>query len=338
MMFTKRDAERRTTSRPRQPWPADRPFKILSLDGGGIRGIFSAAVVKNMSEELSEDERLADYFDLIAGTSTGGIIAIALGLGISPSLIFKLYDSDGKKLFPPFWTRHAILRFARRFRTSLYNYSALEKLLRREFGSSKFGDSSARLLIPAFVAPAAQIAIFKTDHHADYRRDWKTPAWEVARATSAAPTFFAGHRYNESYFLDGGLFANNPIMLAIVEAVHAYDVALDQIQVLSVGTGNKQPTVKQSAIRAGMFGWRDALSTAMYLTTDTALSQARLLLGFDAVVRVQPSDAASGIELDDWASAHKLMPADAQARFAEHRDAILPFLAAKVTSRERHFT
>jgi patatin-like phospholipase/acyl hydrolase len=337
-MFTERDTGRITESRQKQPWPADQPFKILSLDGGGIRGIFSAALIKSISEELAEGERLADYFDLIAGTSTGGIIAIALGLGVEPARIFNLYDSDGKKIFPPFWTRNRLLRFARRLRTSLYNYGELERLLRREFRSSRFGDSTARLLIPAFVAPHAQVAIFKTDHHVDYQRDWETRAWRVARATSAAPTFFEGQRYGGSYFLDGGLFANNPVMLAVIEAMHAYDIRLEQIRVLSIGTGNKAPTLKQSTVRAGMIGWRDALSTAMYLTTDTALSQARFLLDFDAIVRVEPSFALSGIELDDWRSAHEKLPADAQAKFAEQRVAIERFLATKAMPRERHFT
>lgn len=337
-MFTERDSDRRETSRERQAWPTDQPFKILSLDGGGIRGIFSAAIIKEITAELNPGHRISDYFDLIAGTSTGGIIAIALGLGIDPQRIFDLYDTKGREIFPPFWTRNSPLRFIRRLRTSLYNYSALERLLRIEFRSSKLGDSSARLLIPAFVAPHAQVAIFKTDHHSDYKRDWQATAWHVARATSAAPTFFEGHRYSGSYFLDGGLFANNPVMLAVVEAMHAYDIQLRQIRVLSIGTGNKRPNLSQAAIRAGMFGWRDAISTAMYLTTDTALSQARHLLGFDAVVRVEPSFEASGIQLDDWTSAHKIMPAEARARFVEQRNMILPFLNDKVAPRERHFT
>lgn len=194
------------------------------------------------------------------------------------------------------------------------------------------------ILIPAFVAPHAQVSIFKTDHHPDYKRDWRTPAWEVARATSAAPTFFAGHQYSGSYFLDGGLFANNPIMLAIVEAMHAYDIRLDQIRVLSIGTGNRRPTLKPGTIRAGMLGWRDAISTAMYLTTDTSLSQARLLLGFDAVVRLEPSFEAASIELDDWRSAHETMPPEARSCVSKKSRSIDAFLSDKVYPRERHHT
>jgi patatin-like phospholipase/acyl hydrolase len=313
-------------------------FKILSLDGGGIRGIFSAAVIKEIAAELPPHTNLAQYFDLIAGTSTGGIIAIAVGLGIEPSRIFNLYDVEGEKIFPPFWTRNAVMRFARRLRTSLYDHKELERLLRREFGTRQLGESTTRLLIPSFVAPHAQVAIFKTDHHADYKRDWQTPAWEVARATSAAPTFFAGHRYSGSYFLDGGLFDNNPMMLAIVEALHAYDIRLDQIRILSIGTGNKRPTLTRSAAKAGLIGWRDAISTAMYLTTDTALSQARLMLGFDQIVRLQPSAEASAIELDDWKSAHERMPREGAARLAEQREAVQRFIENKVDARERHYT
>jgi patatin-like phospholipase/acyl hydrolase len=211
-------------------------------------------------------------------------------------------------------------------------------VLKETFGCQNLGQSSSRLLIPAFVGPKAQVAVFKTDHHPDYRRDWKSPAWEVARATSAAPTFFEGHRFNFDFFLDGGVWANNPILLAIVEALSSYDLQLDQVRVLSVGTGNLPPRLKQSTVRAGLIGWRDIISVAMYLSTDTALSQARLLLGHHNVIRVEPSISSAAIELDDWTNARDRLPQDALEQLGPKLSEVMPFLRERVATRERHYT
>jgi patatin-like phospholipase/acyl hydrolase len=289
-----------------------------------------------ISEGLPTGDHIAEYFDLIAGTSTGGIIGIGLGLELSPKRILELYTEDGSKIFPPFWTRNGFLRFIRRLFTSLYNHQALESLLRAEFESKRLGDSICRLVIPAFTGPKAQVAVFKTDHHPDFKTDWTTPAWQVARATSAAPTFFAGHSYDDSYFLDGGVWANNPVMLAIVEAVSAYQVPIDRIRVLPIGTGNLIPTIGQGATRAGMLGWRDIITTAMYLTTDTALSQARLLLGSDAVIRLQPTEVGAAIQLNDWKRAKDVLPGEAQAALLQNAAHIRAFFETKVEPRERH--
>lgn len=335
-MFTDRDSGRLQEPRVKQPWPADKPFRILSLDGGGIRGIFSASVINDLTEILPNGEYLGDYFDLISGTSTGGIIAIGLGLRRSTDDILRLYMKRGKEIFPPFWSRHRFLALGKQVFAPLHRHDVLEKILREEFKGEKLGDSTSRLLIPAFVGPHAQVAVFKTDHHPDYRRDWRTPVWEVARATSAAPTFFEGHRYNLNYFLDGGVWANNPVMLAVVEALSSYDISVNQVRVLSIGTGNAQPSLSQKAVRAGMVGWRAIITTAMYLTTDTALSQARLLLGHHSVIRIEPSQEAAKIKLDDWEAAKDILPSEAAQMVSMARADVEPFFHQKVAPRERH--
>src|SRR5262245_33750474 len=100
-MFTDRRANSLSTRRERQPWPAGKPFRILSLDGGGIRGIYSAELLRRCEERFCGSAPLARYFDMIAGTSTGGIIALGLGLGILTAEIVKLYREDGRRIFPP---------------------------------------------------------------------------------------------------------------------------------------------------------------------------------------------------------------------------------------------
>ena len=97
--------QRRTESAPRKgwepvPWEKDLPFRILSIDGGGIKGIFPAAVLASLEQECLEGETIGDYFDLVAGTSTGGIIALGLGAGMTASEILGMYLEEGHLVFP----------------------------------------------------------------------------------------------------------------------------------------------------------------------------------------------------------------------------------------------
>src|ERR1700721_1742618 len=110
-------------------------FQILSLDGGGIRGIFSAAVLAAIEEDLSV--RVIDHFDLIAGTSTGGIIAIGLGLGLSPREILEFYLQEGPAIFA---NRFGIASLRRCMRPKFASL-ALASALQKHFGEARFGDS-----------------------------------------------------------------------------------------------------------------------------------------------------------------------------------------------------
>ncbi|MGD9714205.1 MAG: patatin-like phospholipase family protein, partial [Thermomicrobiales bacterium] len=210
--FTERRVNSLKTRRDRLPWPADKPFRILSLDGGGIRGVYAATMLARVEAKITKGEPIADYFDAIAGTSTGGILAIGLGLKKTAAQIQRLYTESGSKVFPEFWSRHPRLKFWRQLFRVLHDHRVLEQLLYDTFQDATLGDSSARLVIPAFLGPETQIAVLKTDHHRDFKKDYLMAAWEAARATSAAPAFFRGHGGDDYVFLDGGVWANNPIM------------------------------------------------------------------------------------------------------------------------------
>ena len=88
------------TRREPVPWENDQPFRILSLDGGGIKGIFPAAVLASLEREYLEGKSVGDYFDLIAGTSTGGILALGLGAGLTAGEILRMYLEEGHRVFP----------------------------------------------------------------------------------------------------------------------------------------------------------------------------------------------------------------------------------------------
>ncbi|UGY22905.1 patatin-like phospholipase family protein [Bradyrhizobium septentrionale] len=337
--FTDRRAHSLKERRKPLPWPKDKPFKILSLDGGGIRGVYAASILALIEKEITGGEPIADYFDTIAGTSTGGIIALGLGLKKSAAKIEKLYVEDGHLVFPEHWRKRPLRRWLRQLCGSLLDHTELERLLYDTFQDETVGDSSTRLVIPAFLSPKTQIAVLKTDHHEDFKKDYLMAAWEAARATSADPTFFQGHTAGDDYvFLDGGVWANNPIMAAIVDTLSAYDVAREQIQIFSIGTGNAPYDIGAFALRGGLFQWREIIKGAMFLTTDNAQAQACLLLGPENILRLEPKGCGAEIDIDDWRGAITILPAQARADYDANRDRIASLFVDKVAPRHRFYT
>lgn len=143
-------------------------FKILSLDGGGIRGVFPAAFLAKLEEHL--DAPIGSYFDLIAGTSTGGIIAIGLGLGLSAKDILKLYEERGPAIFDQEHGRfenfvRQRLRGALHFFGSKYSSAPLQDALTGILGGRRLGESRTRLVIPAWHSTLERVYIYKTAHH-----------------------------------------------------------------------------------------------------------------------------------------------------------------------------
>ena len=160
-------------------------FQILALDGGGIKGIFSSAILAAIEKDLSI--RITDHFDLIAGTSTGGIIAIGLGLGFTPEQILEFYLQEGKRIF----ANRFRLRFLQQLVRRKFSSAPLSSALRNYFAEKRFGDSTKRLLIPCYNLGEDDVYIFRTAHHENLKRDYKVAAWKVALSTSAAPNLFS---------------------------------------------------------------------------------------------------------------------------------------------------
>lgn len=334
-LFIDRRKNTLQTMRKKLPWPSDKPFKILSLDGGGIRGIYSACILKYIEQIITLGNSVGKYFDLIAGTSTGGIIALALGQSISADNIYKLYANDGKKIFHQKWYwKIPIIKKFHHTSSALYDYRELEKILYREFGDTILGQSTARLVVPAFKGPETEIAVFKTDHHPDFKKDWASTTWEIARATSAAPTYLNGHEYEDAVFLDGGIWANNPVMVAIVDALSSYDISKDQIEILSIGTGNSPFNITLRNAKRGTWKWREVIKGAMFLTTDNAHSQAQLLLGPEKILRLTPSEDVNNIDLDDYKLAISKLPNIAKKDFDQNKELISRFFLDPVAPRD----
>ena len=280
-----------------------RVFQILSLDGGGVRGIFSAAVLAAMEEDLNI--KVIDHFDLIAGTSTGGIIAIALGLGFTPRQIVDFYLQEGKAIFlNPFG-----LNSIRRLFNSKFDNRPLIAALRRYFGDRKFGESTKRLIIPAYNLGEDDVYIFRTAHHERLRRDYKVEAWKVAQATSAAPTYFPVSRnVDQLRLIDGGVWANNPTMVAYIEAVGTLGIANDDIRILNLGTCDSVEKRGASLDAGGLLQWRtSALEVVLRGQSAAAAKHVRFLVGDDNLLRIDPLVPAGFLTLDSFARSADLL-------------------------------
>ncbi len=252
--------------------PTDRPFQILAIDGGGLKGIFASAALAALEKDFDTD--LRQHFDLIAGTSTGGLIALALAAGVRPSQVRDLYVENARTLFPARWGRRPSWRRAK------YSSAPLRKLLEAMLGTRTLADSPVRLAIPAFDLASNDVYLFRTPHHERLRRDHRELLVDVGLATAAAPTYFPAHRLRGLRLVDGGVWANNPTMLAVVEGLSSCGATHGSIRVLNVGTTTE---VKQRPGRldnGGLLAWRgDGLDVVLRGQGLASANHAGLLLG-----------------------------------------------------------
>lgn len=213
--------------------------RILSIDGGGILGTFPAAFLAELEREL--DRPVGSYFDLIAGTSTGGILALGLGMGMRASEILKLYENRGSDIFGGNRGTFANflagkLRCVRWCFRNKYDLKHLRKVLRDVFGEKRIGEAKTRLVVPAWNPLAKSVHIYKTAHHPRLKTDYRSSVVDAALATSAAPSYFQRHVTRHGVGLvDGGIWANNPVAVAVVEAIAVLGWPRESLHVLSLG-------------------------------------------------------------------------------------------------------
>jgi uncharacterized protein len=229
---------------PQPTTPESQVFKVLSIDGGGIKGLYSSKILEHFEDKFNC--HIADYFDLICGTSTGGLIALGLSLHIPVSEISNLYYNRGKQIFPQ---RNKYLSFLKQFfLQSKYDNEELRKVLQEMFGERTISESRTLLCIPAFSLTDGRPFIFKYDHpEGDLCRDGKTRYVEIALATSAAPSYLpivTIDTHGGKQFIDGGVYANNPILVGVMEAFRYFvgqEKRFQKLMVMSIGSLEPNP-------------------------------------------------------------------------------------------------
>jgi hypothetical protein len=270
--------------------------QVLTLDGGGIRGVLPASFLAIVEGEIDGD--IVDYFDLVVGTSTGGMIALGLGAGLSATEIRDFYLDRGARIFRGM----PLLRRVRRWATAKYDHEQLHTELREVFGDRKLGDSKTRLVIPSMDVNSGRVHLWKTAHHKRFVQDYAASMVEVAMATSAAPTYFQAFMTEAGTpLVDGGVFANNPAGLAAVEAIGVLNWPRDQIRILSLGCGDEALDIRTGGWRrSGIAGWAPKLAAVlMAAQSDASLGAAtHLLADRNNLVRISPSLPSGRYGLD----------------------------------------
>lgn len=313
-------------------WTAD-TFRILSIDGGGIKGILPAAVLAECERRFLKGGSASAYFDLLAGTSTGGIIALGLSSGMRAAEVLEIYLAHGGKIFPKGWippfalgrAAKSIYGFARNMAVYRYAREPLERALRDCFGNRTLGTLDRRLNIPTFDG-FNEVTVLKTPHHPDFRLDWQEEIVTAALATSAAPTFFSTYRNGTRHFADGGVWANNPAMVALVDALSCFDLNRHTVDILSLGCGEHDLRMSDGQIKwGGMFHWRTIIETAMHLQSHNALGQAGLLIGRDRLLRLTVAPSLTPIAMDDFERARDELPDQARRLVEENAERLEAF-------------
>jgi hypothetical protein len=278
--------------------------RILSIDGGGIMGVFPAAFLAAMEEDLGHP--IGECFDLISGTSTGGILAIGLALGIPAKTLLHLYIERGPHIFGtpghPAWSLlSSVGRAVRHVVAPKHDANKLRHELRAVLGDQRIGDAKTRLLVPAWDADGRRPYIYKTAHHDRLKTDYRRTALDAAMGTAAAPTFYRRHRTADDVgLLDGGVWANNPVALAVVEAITMLNWRREDLRVLSLGCVGEvymlgeAPGLSQMALKI----------TRLFMDGQShgALGMAKLLTGHqyerEVLFRICPDVPAGFFKLD----------------------------------------
>jgi len=310
--------------------------RILSIDGGGIRGIIPAVALAALEDAAGRP--IHALFDLVAGTSTGGILALGLTCPApddpararyTAREMVRLYEDHGGAIFHRGGLRAVPgLGFVSDLLEEKYPGRPIEAVLDDYFGHTRLRHALADVVVPAYEIER-RIPFFFKSRRAREDDDYDFPIRDVARATSAAPTYFEPHKItvDGDYYslVDGGVFANNPTMCALAEALagHRGDAAPLDVVVASFGTGEHTRRIPHDrAVGYGLVQWAPhLLSVMMDGNSDTVRYQAEQALPPGRHFRFQVRLDAASDDLDDASPANlRALRLAGEAMVAENRD------------------
>lgn len=288
--------------------------RILSFDGGGIRGIYQAHLLSSL-----KDLSLIEQVDLLAGTSTGAIIAAALAVGVPADKLVDIYKTLGSEIFgkrASFFRRHIGGHPS-------YSSELLRKHLEQQLPDVKFGECAKRVLIPAVSLNSWSPYIFDSENP----QDGEIPLVDVLLATTAAPTYFRPHfiEKNSTTWVDGGLVCNNPSFEALYRI--GQGAGADCIRVLSIGNGKHPATpLPTSFMKKKPLWWAlDVTEICMTATSDDVHLRCEALLDRNRYIRVN-TFLGKRVPLDDYVMALEVLPALAEREAALNRNQIANWL------------
>ena len=267
-------------------------FNILAIDGGGTRGIYAAQLLAKVEHSLNVP--IKDCFDLITGTSTGSIIAGAAAAGISMKEVVSLFENHGPRIFrrTPLVTKAFML-----FR-SRYSEKPLAKVLDCYLHDMTLSEVSVPLMIPSADISTDGVHVFKSSFLNElgwsYTRDGEVLLKDAILASCAAPTYFDPQTVGSYLLVDGGLWANNPSIIALTEAISKFDKRPEEVRVLSIGTGHRKNMYTRRKFWGLLTGWgRDKLlNYTMGIQSQASSNVAKLILK-TGYLRLDP-------EIDSW--------------------------------------
>lgn len=298
-------------------------FQLLALDGGGVRGLFSAAVLDHLEQDLKVN--VAKHFDLLTGTSTGGIIALGLSLGLSPHKMVSFYIEHADRIFKRGWIKFPFAEQWHHIRRTKYDNQALIEVLKEVFGDATMADLQIPVVIPTFNLDGDSVRLFKTPHNRCLTRDGRIPVWQVALATSSAPTFLPASTVTDHQRLvDGGMWANNPVVVGIAEAISMLGAQPRAIQALNLGTMSQVTQRRDGLNRGGLWAWKqDATDVMLRAQSCGAFGLAQHLIGHERVTRIDAKVPPGVLSLDH------LNERNLQSRAAEESQKFAPMFTAQ---------
>jgi patatin-like phospholipase/acyl hydrolase len=288
-------------------------FRILSLDGGGIRGIIPAILLADL--ERRTGKRTAELFDMVAGTSTGGILALGLvrpGADGEPMYraedMVNLYVEDGPRIFERrVWHR---IKAIGNLAEEKYPNQGVDEVLEGRLGDARLADAVLPVLVTAYDLEAREPHFFKS-HRAQKDPTKNFLMRDAARATSAAPTYFepahirAWDDQPYAALVDGGVYANNPSACALVEAICDFGQHPDNVVLLSLGTGEHTRSIPYDEAKGwGLAKWAQPILNVVFDgVCDTVDYQVRSILkplaGLERYHRIQTELTHGNDEMDD---------------------------------------
>ena len=264
-------------------------FHILALDGGGTRGIYTAQLLAKIEQAFGVP--IKTYFDLIAGTSTGSIIAGAAVSDIPMTEIVELFETETPYIFRRRWYRIPLF-------LSKYPNQKLAQIIAKHLPATPLGDIATPLIITSSEIAKSEVHIFRSNYRG-YDSEIAPTGEDVSLrdailASCAAPTFFAPKPVGNFLLADGGLWANNPSTVAFTEALTAFGKETREIRMLSVGTGHSVNMYHNRRGWGFITGWGGAKLTSyvMTLQSQASANMAKLLLK-ENYLRINP-------EIDFW--------------------------------------